>query len=117
MAYDIATWIAAYRVAWETNEPGDVRALFTDDAVYHPRPSVPAWRGQDEIVERWLEVRDEPGDVEFTWRPLAEGPDLAVVQCVSAYRSGAVYDNLFVVRFAEDGRATEFTDWWIERPR
>lgn len=115
MAYDIASWISAYRVAWETNEPADIRILFTEDADYRPKPYGEVWTGHDEIVAQWLGARDEPGDTEFSWTPLVAGDDIAVVQCVSAYRTGAVYDNLFVVRFAEDGRATQFTDWWIPR--
>jgi hypothetical protein len=115
MAYDIAAWISAYRVAWETNEPGDILALFTETAEYRPDPYGEVWTGHDGIVASWLSRREEPGDTEFSWSPLVEGPDIAVAQCVTAYRTGEVYDNLFVVRFAGDGRATEFTDWWVQR--
>ena len=112
-------WFAGYRTAWESNDPDDIRALFTDDATYHydpsdPEPSV----GIDAIVAGWLENRDEPGDTEFDWELLAVDGDVAIARCVTTYvteQPPKTYDNLFVIRLAPDGRATEFTDWWIER--
>ena len=44
--------------------------------------------------------------------------DVAIAQCVSTYLTETppeVYDNLFVIRLAPDGRATEYTDWWVQR--
>ena len=26
------------------------------------------------------------------------------------------YSNLWVIRLEEDGRASEFTEWWMEKP-
>jgi hypothetical protein len=117
MSAGIASWIDGYRRAWESNDPADITALFTGDAVYHPSPAGETWVGLDAIVAGWLESRDEPGDTTFTWVPLVDTPELGIAQCVSDYgaTSGAVYDNLWVIRFAPDGRATEFTDWWVAR--
>lgn len=115
----VEDWTAAYRAAWESNEPDDIRALFTEGAVYRGRPASPPWTGHDAIVAGWLEHADEPGSTDFSWEVLAVDDDLGVVRGVSTYPSGpksGVYDNLWVVRFAADGRAEEFTDWWIERP-
>lgn len=114
-------WVAAYRRAWESNEEADIRAAFTDDAVYHPDPATsPPARGIDAIVAGWLENADAPGSTLFESSVLAVDGELAVIRCVSTYVEHdppRVYDNLFVVRLAADGRATEYTDWWIERPR
>lgn len=30
-----------------------------------------------------------------------------------ATRKSRLYDNLMVIRFADDGRVAAFTDWWI----
>jgi len=111
-------WFTGYREAWESNEPDDIRALFAADAVYRRRPEDPeAWTGADGIVEKWLENRDEPGETDFEWRLLAVDGDLAIARCVTTYHDDppVTYDNLFVVRLTPEGRATEFTDWWIER--
>jgi ketosteroid isomerase-like protein len=112
-------WVAAYRTAWESNDEFDIRALFTEDAVYRADPaSSPPARGIAEILDGWKENADEPGSTRFEYAVLAVDGDLAVIRCISTYTDydpPRVYDNLFVVRLAEDGRAHEFTDWWIER--
>jgi hypothetical protein len=47
--------------------------------------------------------------------PLVETEDIAVVTGRTRYLSPpATYRNLFVIRFDEDGRCTDFTEWWIE---
>jgi hypothetical protein len=94
--------------------------LFTDDAVYnyHPHEPEPVV-GVDAIVESWLENRDEPGDTEFAWKVLAVDGEIAIAQCVTTYLTAEpphTYDNLWVIRLGDDGRAREFTEWYIKRP-
>ena len=114
-------WFHRYRVAWESNDEADIRGLFTNDAVYHhdpadPEPSV----GLEAIVANWLENADRPGDTDFEWQTLAVDGEVAIARCVTVYvrlDPPVTFDNLFVVRLTPDGRATEFTDWYIERKR
>jgi hypothetical protein len=111
-------WVEGYRRAWESNDPDDIRALFTEDAVYRDGPSTPGWVGHEAIVEGWLRQRDEPGTTGFEWQPLVTDGEVSVVRCVITYPDGensTVYDNLWVIRLAPDGRATEYTDWFIAR--
>ena len=28
-----------------------------------------------------------------------------------------VYSNIWVIKLAPDGRATSYTEWWVEKPR
>jgi ketosteroid isomerase-like protein len=111
-------WFRRYEVAWDSNAPDDIRALFTEDAVYLAWPGDPEpWVGHDAIVAGWLAHADEPDDHEFEWSLLAVDGDVAIARCVTTYLEDTpnVYDNLFVIRLAADGRATEFTDWVIKR--
>jgi ketosteroid isomerase-like protein len=112
-------WFRRYRVAWESNDEGDIRGLFTDDAVYRGFPDDPEpFVGLDAIVAGWLGDPDQPGDTEFEWSVLAVDGEVAIARCVTTYLTETpptVYDNLFVIRLRPDGRATEFTDWWIAR--
>ena len=32
------------------------------------------------------------------------------------YIAERTYSNLWVIRFAPDGRAREFTEWWMKQP-
>jgi hypothetical protein len=115
MARDVAQWIDGYRRAWESNDPGDIRAIFTEDAEYRTEPYAVPWVGHDEIVTSWLDAKDEPGETTFSWGPLVVSDELAVVQATTVYSGGPVYSNLWVIRLAADGRATEFTEWWMEQ--
>lgn len=113
----VTLWVEAYRRAWESNEPGDIRALFTEDADYLTEPFAEPWRGHDEIVEEWLEARDEPGETGFDWQIVAVEGDTAVVRAVTPYIGKATYHNVWVITFAPDGRASGFTEWWMtEKP-
>jgi hypothetical protein len=107
-----------YLAAWTSNQPEDIRALFTKDARYETRPHDPqAWQGQDGIVDGWLAARDEPGDWTFRWELLGTDGDTAFIQGVTTYSGGqATYDNLWVLRLDPSGRANSFTEWFMERP-
>jgi ketosteroid isomerase-like protein len=114
----VQDWVAGYRRAWESNAEADIRALFTDDAEYryHPYDDDPVV-GIDAIVANWLENRDEPGTTTWELRAVHADGDTGFVQGVTEYlRLGTVYDNLWVIRLAADGRAHAFTEWYMKRP-
>jgi ketosteroid isomerase-like protein len=115
MTKTVETWVGNYRAAWESNDPDQIRSLFTDDAVYERVPHDPkAWRGVDAIVAGWLSIKDEPGSTTFEWELLGVAGDRAFVQGASVY-SKVTYDNLWVLRLAPDGRVSEFTEWYMAR--
>ena len=116
----LTNWMTAYRSAWESNDPSDIGALFTDGAVYFNEPFTEPARDRDEIVANWLERRDAPGTTSFTWNLLVENDGLAVVQGETNYTT-VRYSNLWVIRLVVDdngvGRATEFTEWWMDQSK
>jgi uncharacterized protein (TIGR02246 family) len=117
LAQRLQAWVEAYVAAWNCNDPAAIGALFTEDAAYHTEPYGPPWRGRDEIVRRWLDRKDEPGQTDFRWQPVAVTPDVAVVQGETVYRSPPhTYSNLWVIRLDADGRCAEFTEWWMQHP-
>jgi hypothetical protein len=114
MSARLESWIAAYQKAWESNEPDDIRGLFTDDAEYRTEPYSEPWTGHQEIVDGWLEGADEPGDWTFEWSPLVENDDLSIITATTDYDDAPTYSNLWVIRFSDDGRARSFTEWWMD---
>ncbi|WP_150306851.1 nuclear transport factor 2 family protein [Planctomonas psychrotolerans] len=112
----LRNWIEAYERAWASNDENHIRALFTEDADYFTEPHASPWHGHDAIVWGWLEARDEPGETTFEWTPLVVTDEIAIAQATTVYAGGATYSNLWVLRFAPDGRAREFTEWWMEQP-
>lgn len=107
-----------YITAWTSNEPDDIRTLFTEDAVYFTSPHEPEpWRGREQIVERWIAGRDEPSDWTFEWKLLGVDGGRAFVQGRTDYRgNGRSYDNLWIIQLTADGRASSFTEWYMPRP-
>ena len=109
-------WVERYVTAWTTNTPDDIRAVFTDDAVYKGRPDDPEpVIGLEAIVTDWVD-NPETGPWSFEYEVLGTDGDLAFIQGRTDYPGDEhpVYFNLWVVRLAEDGRASEFIEWFME---
>jgi ketosteroid isomerase-like protein len=109
----VDAWMQGYLRAWESNQPGDIGRLFTDDAVYYTAPHREPWRGRDAIVQGWIDRNDEPGDWTFRYEILAIADDLAFVRGWTGYRDPPDYSNLWVIRLDAEGRSSEFTEWWM----
>jgi uncharacterized protein (TIGR02246 family) len=110
-------WVEGYVRAWNSNDPEEIGALFTDDALYYTEPFAAPWRGRAEIVAGWLKHKDEPGQTTFDWQPLVESPELSALTATTTYRDPPrAYSNLWVIRFAAEGRCREFTEWWMKHP-
>jgi len=110
----LTVWVEGYVQAWNSNDPGHIGNLFSDDATYRTEPFRPAWVGRQTIVANWLENKDEPGETTFTWQPLVVTEEVAIVQGETAYRTPPRrYSNLWVIRLDAAGRCTEFTEWWM----
>ena len=112
----VSAWVTKYRTAWETNLDAYIRALFTDDAEYLFGPSDEPVRGIDAIVATWLSRAEKPDDTTFSSHVIGIDGELAFVQGKVDYIDGQLFDNLWVIRLAADGRATSFTEWWMKRP-
>lgn len=112
----VTAWMNAYLRAWDSNAPDDIRAMFTDDAEYRTAPFEAPRVGHDAIVAGWIEDQDQPGDYTFTWSEAGIDGDLAFVEGDTTYSDGRRYANLWVIRFAPDGRATSYTEWYMKYP-
>jgi ketosteroid isomerase-like protein len=108
-------WIEAYLAAWSSNDPEDIRALFTEDAVYRTDPWVSPWEGAEAIVAGWLERADEADTFSFTWEVSGIDGARAFIQGETRYREGPTYSNLWVIDLDEQGRAGAFTEWWMDQ--
>lgn len=114
---DADDWVRRYVLAWDSNEPDDIRCLFTVDGIYRFHPSDEPLRGPEAIIGRWTgDARDEAGDHTFTWTVLAIDGPTAVVQGRTVYDDGDSYDNLWVIEFGAERRARAFTEWYMEPP-
>ena len=114
---EVTRWVEAYRSAWTSNDPDDVAALFTEDALYEFRPNDPEpWRGRDAIVADWADDRDGPDTwkLEFEVLGVLES-GIAIVQVVVEYLDDRpTYDDLWLIEL-EAGKAKRFTEWAVKR--
>lgn len=122
---DVQGWLERYVAAWKANERSAIEDLFTEDATYRWRPYGPDDRhahGRPAIVTAWLEEDDAPDSWEAAYEPYAVDGNRAVATGCSRYfatdhEPERTYHNVFLLRFAEDGRCSEFTElYMLEEP-
>ena len=123
-------WLDRYVAAWLSYDRADVTALFSEDVAYRYHPYDDPITGRDDVVASWLGERDSedassrdlPGTYGAHYRPVAVDGDTVVATGSSEYRDqpdGPVtktYDNCFVMRFDDQGRCREFTEYYLRRP-
>lgn len=116
----VTQWLEDYVRAWQSYDPAAIGALFSEEATYRYNPYDEPMRGREAIVASWLEDRDEPNTYAAEYKPLAVDGDIAVANGRSLYyeADGATlkkqYDNIFVMRFDEQGRCVDFCEWFME---
>src|SRR5688500_16965337 len=113
---DVDRWLERYVDAWRSPDRGAIGELFAVDATYRYHPYDEPVAGREAIVESWFGDPDEPGSWEAAYSAYAVEGDRAVAVGTSSYSNGDVYDNVFTLRFDDDGRCAEFVEWFMKRP-
>lgn len=127
---DAQQWLDRYVGAWLSYDSDDIAALFSEDVEYQYHPYdepvvgrdavVASWRGQD--APAGASTRDVPGTYDGQYSPVAIDGDTVVATGTSEYRKTAggpitkTYYNCFVIRFDDEGRCREFTEYYLRRP-
>jgi SnoaL-like domain len=110
----LRSWMDGYIQAWTNNDDDQIGRLFSSEARYYTAPFREPWTGRDAIVAGWLDRKDDPGTWTFRYELLGTTDDLGIVRGWTSYSDGTNYSNLWLIRLDEDGRCTEFTEWWME---
>jgi len=118
---EAAQWVAAYERAWRAPGTGALAGIFTEDAVYRQGPYEEPVTGLPAIAVMWEAERDGPAEVfQMTSEVIAADGDTAVIRAEVRYGEPAhqEYRDLWVVRFAADGRCAWFEEWpfWPGQP-
>jgi ketosteroid isomerase-like protein len=115
---EVMRWVAAYERAWRDGDLAAVAALFTEEAAYRPSPYEEAEVGHAAIRAFWQDDEDQV----FTVRaePVAVEGRAAVVRLEVRYGDPVrqEYRDLWLLRFAEDGRVEDFEEcaYWPGKP-
>lgn len=108
---DVMRWVSGYEAAWRAGDLAAVGDLFTEDATYLRSPYGPTVVGVEAIRGFWLD--DEGEMFTMTAEPVAVEDRTAVVRVLVRYGDPVheEYTDLWVIRFAPDGRAEWFEEW------
>ena len=128
----VQEWLNRYVEAWKTYDPDRIGSLFADNVTYRFHPYDPedeVVRGRDALVRDWIEpdgdasTRDAPNTYDGHYEPYAVDGDRAVAVGTSSYWTDAtrsklerIYYNVFLLRFGDDGRCVEFTEYYMKGP-
>jgi ketosteroid isomerase-like protein len=127
---DAQAWLDSYVAAWLSYDEDAIRALFTDDIAYRYHPYDEPIAGREALVASWLgesgsdgaSTRDAPGTYSARYESVAVDDDVVVATGTSSYREQPdgpivrIYHNCFVMRFDNEGRCREFTEYYMWRP-
>jgi ketosteroid isomerase-like protein len=123
-------WLDGYVAAWLSYDRDAIGALFSQDVSYRYHPYDDPVVGRDALVASWLgessqdgaSTRDQPGTYDAAYAPVAVDGDVVVAIGTSSYRDAPdgpvtqVFSNCFVMRFDDDGRCREFTEYYAKQP-
>jgi ketosteroid isomerase-like protein len=117
----VGEWLTRYEAAWRAAGTEALAGLFTSDAVYSQSPYEQPVTGLDAIGRMWEGAREGPDEVfSMTTDIVAVDGPTAVVRVEVCYGGPPrqEYRDLWVIRFAADGRCTWFEEWpfWPDRP-
>jgi hypothetical protein len=111
-------WVAEYERAWREGDVSAVPRLFGDDARYRTSPYSEPKVGHVAIQEFWTD--DDGRTFTVAAEPVAVEGRNAVVRLEVRYLEPVAqeYRDLWVLRFAADGRVEDFEEWayWPGKP-
>jgi ketosteroid isomerase-like protein len=106
-------WVDAYERAWRAPGVGALERLFTEDATYSTAPFERPFSGIAAIRSMWEEGREPGEEFELAAEAVAVEGDTGVVRVRVRYTAPQEQEflDLWIVRFAPDGRCAAFEEW------
>ncbi len=110
----VEQWVSHYEQLWRTPGTQLLAELFVPGASYLPSPWAKHVEGLEAIARFWEAERVAP-DEEFTMSSVVVAVEgaTAVVRVLVRYGADGSrpWRDLWVLRFAEDGRCSSFEEW------
>jgi hypothetical protein len=112
---DVLGWVRSYESAWRSPGTHQLAGLFTEDVSYLVSPWAEPLRGLAAVAEFWDVEREGPDEVfTMTAEVVAVDGAVAVVRAEVEYAAtGNRWRDLWILRFAPDGRCGAFEEWPI----
>ena len=114
----VSGWVDEYERAWRDADTRAVERLFTETAEYRRSPYEPSANGHSAIRGFWRDDAGKTFSMDST--VVCVQDDVAVVRVEVVYLTPREqeYRDLWILRFAPDGRVSEFEEWayWPGKP-
>ncbi|MEP7023245.1 MAG: nuclear transport factor 2 family protein [Actinomycetota bacterium] len=113
-AEQVLSWIESYERAWRTPGTTALAELFTPDATYRQSPYAEPVTGLPAIEQMWEAERHGPDEVfRMKYELVAADRDVAVLRVEVWYGEPVQQEfrDLWIARFATDGRCQAFEEW------
>ena len=111
-----SAWIDAWTRAWRTLDPDQLTAIYRDDTVHRSHP----FREPGNPLEyaRWALAEEEGEPDVWMGDPIVNGDRAAIEWWAVTVENGRELSlaGTSIVRFDEDGRVLEQSDYWGETP-
>jgi hypothetical protein len=110
----VTAWVHGYERAWRAPGTDQLAELFTPGATYRQGPYDELVTGLPAIARMWEAERTGPDEVfSLAFDVVAVDGTTAVVRAEVMYGDpvSAEYRDLWVIRFAADGRCASFEEW------
>jgi hypothetical protein len=110
----VADWIAAYELAWRAPGTAALARIFTPGATYRQGPYEEPVVGLPAISRMWEAEREGPAEIfRLTGDVIAVDAPTAVARLEVRYGDPVrqEYRDLWIMRFAGDGRCASFEEW------
>lgn len=110
-------WLQRYGEAWEGQNADSAAGLFTENAKYYETPFDEPMVGRDRVYAYWREGTGAQREVRFGYDVLAINRDMGIARWTASFTrvpSGIAVrlDGILTVLFEQDGRCSEFREWW-----
>ena len=118
---EFASWLDRYIAAWRSGDAEEIGDLFSEDVTYSQTGGQTVIEGREAVVRDWLEASYEPDLAwEAAYEPLAVEDQVYVgvgsTRYVREDSSREDFSNVFICRFDDEGRCSDFREWWMRGP-
>jgi len=119
----LSDWLQRYFHAWDSNDPAEVSALFSEEAIYYYGPLKDPARNRETIVKNWVADPEGQKDVSYNFEALATNGDIGIAHWHVAYKSKSQemkriqLDGILVLRFNASLECVEHREWYATEER